>query len=419
MIIDLGLAINKIYQPVFYNKDRFLVLYGGAGSGKSHFAAQKVLLRCMLEAGHRIVVTRKVARTLRQSCFALLKAVINQWDLGLYWKVNETDMTLTHTVNGSMLICVGMDDPEKLKSIHGISGYWHEEPTELKPSDLIQANLRMRGETPGYKQHILSFNPISRLHWLRKRFFENAAPNATTLKSTFQDNEFIDEDYRQELLDLADQDEQAFQVYGLGEWGDFKGLIYRTPNIVPDALWPDLESFDEIIAGLDFGYNNPSALILVGIRDEEYFERQLIFQRGLTNTDLIAKIEAKLPFPTNFYRHKIPIYCDSAEPDRIEEICRAGFNALPAFKGKNSVLDGIDFCKRLTVHVHEDSADLLKEYGSYAWKADKKENTTDEPVKAFDHAMDAKRYAEHSHHKLWSTNKPAFEDLGDALLPTG
>ena len=182
---------NEVYYPLYRDKRRYLVLYGGAGSGKSVFAAQKILVRMLTEQPHRFLVVRKVARTLRFSVFSLFQDMIAQWNLTPLFKINKSDMTIT-CINGNQIIFAGLDDVEKLKSIAGVTGIWIEEASELEERDFHQLDLRLRGPTKHYKQIILTFNPISALHWLKKVFFDFKKENATVVKSIYKDNKFID-----------------------------------------------------------------------------------------------------------------------------------------------------------------------------------------------------------------------------------
>ncbi len=125
----------------------------------------------------------------------------------------------------------------------------------------------------------------------------------------------------------------------------------------------------------------------VGFKDDELYVREMIYQTNLTNQDLINKMIS------DDINKKIPMYADSSEPDRIEEAHRAGFNILPAKKGKNSVFDGIDTLKRYRIHIHEEDINYIKEHRSYKWKEDKNGNVLDEPVKFNDHAEDGVRMA--------------------------
>lgn len=150
------------------------------------------------------------------------------------------------------------------------------------------------------------------------------------------------------------------------------------------------ESFDEIIYGIDFGYNNPTACLKIEIKDQEVWIVDEIYKTHLTNADLIEELKSFVNEKSAY------MYCDSAEPNRIEEISRAGFNAMPADK---SVKDGIDFVKRQKLHIYKNCVNTIKEIKNYKWKEDKNGNVLDEPVKFLDHSMDAMRYAIYTHLK--------------------
>jgi phage terminase large subunit len=154
---------------------------------------------------------------------------------------------------------------------------------------------------------------------------------------------------------------------------------------------------------LDFGYNSPSALTEIRIKDKVFYEREIIYQTHLTNADLIELMKQKIPIS---YR-QFPIYADAEDTNRIEEIYRAGFNIKPANK---SVKDGIDFVKRLEIFSCNENVNLNKERKFYKWQIDKKGNVLDKPVKFNDHLMDAERYALYTHyHQEGKTDKKGLE----------
>lgn len=217
--------VNDVYYPLFWDKSRYLVLYGSAGSGKSVFITQKILKRVIEEQGHKFLVIRKVGKTIRESVFAEFRNTISSWGLSQLFKINKTDMTIT-CLNGNQIIFAGLDDVEKLKSISGITGIWVEEASEIEQSDLQQLDLRLRGKTNYYKQIILSFNPVSIVHWLKSFFFDNPPKNCRTIKTTYKDNRFLDQEYIQVLLALADKDPYYYSVYALGEWGVIGKTIF-------------------------------------------------------------------------------------------------------------------------------------------------------------------------------------------------
>lgn len=231
---------NSVYYDHYWTSSRYLVLMGGASSGKSFFTAQKIIYRLVCERGHRFLVVRKVAKTLRQSCFALLKDIINDWGLQKVITVVESDLRF-RCINGSEIIMAGIDDVEKLKSIQRVTGIWIEEASELPVQDWRQLDIRMRGKPVGYMQMILTFNPVSVTHWLKDEFFTDRRVSGagrrdiTALRTTYKDNRFLDDNNKRVLEGFKETDEYYYMVYCLGEWGIYGKSVYNA-QIVTDRL---------------------------------------------------------------------------------------------------------------------------------------------------------------------------------------
>lgn len=224
---------NETFIPLFFDEHRFLVLKGGGGSGKSIFAGRKILERVTSEPGHRILVCRKVDKTIRESCFEQLKAQALEFyseHLERVPRGKSSDMHLKFK-NGSEILFSGLDNVEKLKSIYNITGIWIEEASELEEKDFNQLDIRLRGETKYYKQIIITFNPISINHWLKKRFWDNADKRALTHESTYKDNRFLDEEAKKVLEAFKDIDEYYYMVYCLGMWGVTGKSIFNSKAI--------------------------------------------------------------------------------------------------------------------------------------------------------------------------------------------
>ena len=234
---------NDTYMSLFECESRYLVLKGGGGSGKSIFAGRKVLERCVSEPGHRFLVCRKVARTLRESCFAQLRGQIAEHYPDCGAVVNRGDLRIAFP-NGSEILFAGLDDVEKLKSIYDITGIWIEEASELLEADFNQLDIRLRTQCPYYLQIILTFNPISITHWLKARFFDRSDPRATVHESTYRDNRFLTQEAVKTLEAFKDTDEYYYMVYCLGQWGvtgktvfDAKAITARLMlHIQPEAV---------------------------------------------------------------------------------------------------------------------------------------------------------------------------------------
>lgn len=382
MSFDPRPYINDVYQPLIFDKSRFLLLVGGAGSGKSHFACQKILSRIVwaMQKGlrHKFLVLRKTQPDARRSVFALFNYYISKFGLTDLFHRNRTEMTYTLKEKPySEIMFTGIDDPEKIKSIEGITGIWVEEATEINENDFNQLNLRLRGKVKTYFQLLLAFNPISKNNWIYKKFFENNEQDAKILKTNYKNNRFLDEEYVKQLENLKETNKELWNIYGKGEFTDLPDVIYN--NYVVDSLGS--QKVDNSYYGLDFGFNNPTALIEVNESDRRYFAREVLYKTKITNNDLIDFLKT-IP--------KKDIYADSAEPNRIEEIKRAGFNIYPSNK---DIKAGIDFCKSRQLKIDKNSVNLIKEIQGYCYKKNKDGELIDEPVKYADHLMDAMRYA--------------------------
>ncbi len=220
--IDFLTDVNEKFYPLLTNKSRYLVLWGGGSSGKSRFAAQKIIARLLSERGHRILCLRQVARTLRESVLAELKAVIKDWGVEHLFKVPKgisSEMYISCPSTGGEILFSGADDVEKLKSIVDITGIWIEEANEVMLDDFQQLDIRMRGKTEYYRQMILTFNPVSPTLWLKDQLVDSGRVDMTAMHSTHRDNRFLDDVSRQVLESFRETDPYYYSVYCEGLWG--------------------------------------------------------------------------------------------------------------------------------------------------------------------------------------------------------
>ncbi len=250
---------NETFLPLFFDKHKHLVLKGRAGSGKSIFAGRKILERCATEPGHRMLVVRKVAKTLRESCFDQLKKQAYEYyedDILKIPQGKSSDMYILFK-NGSEIIFAGLDDVEKLKSIHDITGVWIEEASEITQEDFAQLDIRLRGDTKYYKQIILTFNPVSILHWIKRRFFDYKDPKKRVRvhESNYKDNRFLKQEDRETLETFKDTDPYYYQVYCLGQWGVLGATIFNKEVIGAKLLHLPKP---ECVGGFEYGYDEVS-----------------------------------------------------------------------------------------------------------------------------------------------------------------
>lgn len=370
-------------------KKRFVVNYGGSGSGKSFSQTQHEIIRC-LQKVEKLLVIRKVASTLKDSVISLFTSILNSWGLQDYYTENKATQFIKFA-NGSEILFKGMDDPEKIKSIAGITRIWIEEASELTQADFSQLNLRLRGKDG--LQLTLTFNPIDEEHWIKSYFFDNPTVNEKTniIRTTYKDNKFIDQAYKDELEGYQYIDKNYYKIYALGEWGGItEGRIF--------PLWEQIDAFPEIDGfwyGLDFGYSNdPTAIVkTIKWRERTYFD-EICYQTGMTNGD-IANL-----FKSIGYFGEL-IICDSAEPKSIDELRRLGLNAIPADKGQGSIMAGIDYLKRQKILISRRSLNIIKENRYYQWSQDKNGKWIQKPKDFMNHIIDAMRYA----HSLGDKNE--------------
>ena len=211
-----SLFVPKFFPLLFDYSKRWEFWCGSAGSGKSYSITQKILIRCCKEP-IKVLVCRRYASTLRNSCFALFKEILTKWKLTQYVKIRETDMSIIFP-NGSQIIMVGLDTEEKLLSLTNISTIWIEEAYEVEKPKVEQLNLRMRG-TALNQQLILSWNPISKHSWLYNFTVEAPPESSVFIHSTFKDNPFLSAEYVAALNELYIRNPQKARVFCDGEWG--------------------------------------------------------------------------------------------------------------------------------------------------------------------------------------------------------
>ena len=381
---------SPAFVPAFVDQSRYQVLWGGAGSGKSHIVARKWLYRLLKESDvqHKFLIVRKVNKTLKRSVFTLFKNIIKRWGLYNEFEFNNTDLTITYKANGSQLLFTGMDDPEKLKSIEGITGIWMEEATESTQEDFEQLDLRLRGETKYPKQIILTLNPISEQHWIKRVFFDNPISGAFTLHSTYLDNAFIDSDYKMVMENKRKTNPRYYNIYALGNWGTADGLVFN--NVTQRLIRPDEIAGLECVQGLDFGYtNDPTAFhqSYIDLKNKRIFVYDGFYEKGMSNAQIATAIK-------EMKAHKHMTTADSSEPKSIDYIKGKDVRIQGAMKGKDSVNAGIDFLSEFEIVVNSHLSHFMTEFLNYAWKVDKKTGkSTNQPIDEFNHFIDALRYS--------------------------
>ena len=387
LTLKKSLFIPKFFPLLFDYSKRWEFWCGSAGSGKSYTIAQRIIIRCTKEP-IRVLVCRRYATTLRNSCFALFKEILTKWQLLPYVKVKETDMSITFP-NGSQIIMVGLDTEEKLLSLTNISTVWVEEAYEVEKSKVEQLNLRMRG-TAANQQLILSWNPISKHSWLYEFTVKNPPENSVFIHSTYKDNPFLNPEYVQALDEMEIRNPEKYRVYGRGEWGvDSSGLVIKN--------WKT-EAFDamelaaaglEHRAGMDLGFIDKSAIIdtLYDKANHTIYVFNEFYKSGCQPSELAAAIK-----DMNLAKSKIKV--DAAEPRTIQFFRNEGINAEGAAKGKDSVKAGLMFLQDNLIIVHPKCQNFITELENFSYiKSKQTGEWTEDTTHEWSHAIDACRYA--------------------------
>ena len=384
---------NDVYLPHLTDYEhRYEIYYGGAGSGKSFFVAQKLVFKALSER-RKILVLRKVGRTTKNSTFQLIIDTLVQFKIKDKCKINKTDYSI-ELPNGSLFLCSGLDDPEKIKSITGLTDAWLEEATEFAQDDFNQIDLRIRDPFAQNQQIILSFNPVSKANWCYLQFFaENPELDAfrekiKIVKSNYLDNPHLPQQYIDSLLLLKNTNPVYYSIYALGDFGSLDKLVYSN--------WQTFE-FNEkeikgnLICGLDFGYtNDPTAFVAAIVVPEE--NRIYVFREwggtGYLNDAIAAQIK-DMGFA------KSSIMADSAEQKSIDEIKRQGIQRIqPCAEGQGSILQGIQKLQQYELIIHPNCKEIINELQNYSWQKDKQTNEyINKPIDKFNHYLDALRYS--------------------------
>jgi phage terminase large subunit len=380
---------TNVFEKNMECKTKLVSNRGGSRSSKSYSLAQMFLSRFFTCKGRQILVVRKTLPALRISTYLLFSGLIDKYGLRPYIKEEKQGMNLWH--NGSLIHFGGIDDPEKIKSTEW-NDIWMEEANEFSYEDFVQLNLRLSAPLfnfPGMRNQLfMSFNPMDENCWIKKRVYDSQvrSKDLTDIHSSYLDNPYLDDDYIESIKALEHEDRNYYNIFALGHWGRLEHIIYKNWDTVPHMIDGDVELY-----GIDFGFNAPSVIMKIAVTGWDAVVQEKIYQTGLTNEDLIERLDDIVP---RVKRQNYPIYCDSAEPQRIEEIKRAGFKVKGADK---SVTAGIDTVKRFKIHIVEDSANTLKEVRGYSYKVGKDEIALDKPIEFNNHAMDAMRYGLHTH----------------------
>lgn len=346
-------------------------MQGGSRSGKTYNILIWFIVKLLQENGKTLTIVRQSLPSIKGTVLRDFIDILGR--LGIYDENNHNKTDQIYEMNGNIIEFVSADQPQKIRG-RARDYLFCNEANELSYDAWMQLIMRTEGKI------VIDYNPSDVSSWI----YDMVIPrdDADFYITTFRDNPFLPKELIMELERMKDADPNYWQVYGLGERGLSQDLIYThyktTENFPEDG---------EVVYGLDFGFNVPSAMVKVVFKEGIAFVKEMLYEAKLTTNDLIDRLKSM-----ELSRYD-EIYCDAAEPKTIEELVRNGFNAKPANK---DVTEGIRCVKGTPLTIHQESINLLKELKNYRWKTDRNGNKLDQPVKFNDHIADAMRYSIYS-----------------------
>lgn len=397
VIVHLPSIVGKHYGEFWRFKGRYKAVKGSRASKKSSTQSLKVITEIIENPNINWLVVRKVERTLRDSCYAQLKWAIHRLKVDNFFKCSTSPLEITYKPTGQKILFRGLDDPLKVTSITvevgSLCRLWVEEAYEITSEDAFdRLDESIRGQLPKgmYHQVVLTFNPWSDRHWLKKRFFDEPSKNVLAMTTNYMCNEFLSE-ADLVLFEEMKKNPRRYRTAGLGEWGIVEGLVYenweeRVFDVHEISIRPSVRS----AFGMDFGYVNDPSTLFCGLVDtvaREIYVFDEMYEKGMSNEDIKDRV-------SEMGYSKERIKADSAEPKSIAYLRKAGLTRIRAAKkGPDSIRAGISIIQDYKIIIHPRCVNFITEISNYTWDKDKFDNAINKPIDDFNHLMDAMRYA--------------------------
>lgn len=379
---------NK-FTKVWNSKKSDQIWYGGRGSSKSWSKAIYFLCRLKEPKYCRPVFARDTQKNVRKAQYQLCIDLSRKYEaFHNQFQFKDSTMEIICKANGNFATCGSFEQPDTLRSVADPTDFWAEEPItrkgQISRDDFFDIKGSLRNSHNVRTTFHFTFNPISKKTWIYKDFFQTKKHDVEILHVNYWDNPFCPQTLKVFLESLKDLDEARYKVDCLGNWGIGQvGVIF--PYEIAEEM-PDVQGY-----GLDFGFNNPCALVGWSIEDapgqskQNLYWKEILYEPGHTSASLIDR------FKTLGVKKNLPMICDNARPEMIADLRRAGFNAKPCKKYKGSVQDGISEVQKYRLHILQGSQNLMDEADDYVWALKSDGSILDEPD-GVNHGMDAGRY---------------------------
>ena len=367
----IKLKTNKVFKQLETSTAKIVVQQGGTRSGKTFNILLWIIFSyCERNEGKIITICRKSFPALRGTVMRDFFQIIK--DHEIYTEDAHSKTSNEYTINKNTIEFISLDMPQKIRG-RKRDLLFANEANELTQEDWTQLLFRTNEKV------ILDYNPSEEFHWI----YDQVLPREDVefFQTTYKDNPFLGDVIKEEIERLKGIDENYWRVYGLGERGTAKSLVYTFTTCKEIPKEAKLVSY-----GLDFGYSSDhTSLVRTYLLEDNMYVDELLYRTGMTNQDIANEMKVLGLDRSN------EIYADSAEPKSIEEIYRMGWNVKPTIKGSINI--GIDIIRRYKLHATESSFNLIKELRNYKYIEDKNGHMTNKPVDNFNHALDALRYS--------------------------
>ena len=372
--MQIKIQSNVVFKHLVRSDKKIIINQGGTRSGKTYNILLFIIFYyCLRNTKKIITICRKTFPALRATVLRDFISILRKYDL--YKEEYHNKSSSEYSLFGNLIEFISLDQPVKVRG-RKRELLFINEANELHYEDWQQLLFRTS------EKIILDYNPSEEYHWIYDKIIPR--DDASFLKTNYLDNPFLEKTLVDEIERLQFTDEQYWQIYGLGEKGISKAVIF---NYVEYNTIPSDAEF--VALGMDFGFtNDPTALVKIYKKELNLYIEELLYRTMMTTNDI-----------HNFLKNNIidqTIYADSAEPRIIEELRRMGWSIRPSLKGKDSINAGIDLLKRYKLHIHKDSTNAIQEFRNYKWKEDRSGKLTNTPEDKNNHITDAVRYATYS-----------------------
>ncbi len=400
------IAVQPVYYPLYTNKDKFIILItGGRGSGKS-FNASAFIERLTFEKNppsgivHNILYSRYTMVSAEISIIPEMMEKISLDGTDKFFHATRAD--IVNRMTGSRIMFRGIKTSSgvqtaKLKSIHGMTTFVCDEAEEWTSEEDYEKIMLSIRQKDIQNRIIVIMNPTDSNHFIYQKYIKDTHelvdfdgvpvqisthPDVLHIHTTYKDNlQYLSKEFLYEIDKMREENPEKFAHVVMGRWVDVaEGAVFKKWGVVDE--FP--KECRQIAIGIDFGYSNDvTAIVKCGIVDNRLYVEELCYRTQMLASDIINELKP---------HKRVRVIADSADPRLIQEIANGGVLIYPVQKGAGSIIAGIEKMHDMEIFVTKNSYNLMDELRNYTWDKDKDGHWINDPIDAYNHAIDATRY---------------------------